>query len=140
MNPDGQHETAQVPRTQRERPHDLPSNRSHMSRSLSLLFCIAVTACTEVADPVPTFRGVIAARSLTGADETYRGAILVAADTSCTRQIWFKIWLTTRIARRDGSSISLDSLTVGRAVDVQWSGLVITTCPGGASADAVFLE
>jgi hypothetical protein len=110
--------------------------------SFATLLCFAFVACAEGTGPrVPTFAGSITTRTFAPVADHVYGNILVAKGATCDRQLIF--WIdsrTTRLLRRDGLAISVDSLNVGRSVTVEYSGAGALTCPGQSGAETVILE
>ena len=108
----------------------------------ALSLVVSVVACNSAptAGSFGTLAGNIAARSEIGANSAHLGSILVIAGPGCDRQITFGIAATTRLVRYDHAVIPFDSLTVGRRVLVQYSGVGIMSCPPAFGADVVTLE
>ena len=103
---------------------------------------VTLVACSKqwTAPNVATFAGTITARSVAGANAVHIGSILVVAGPACGEQIAFGIATDTRLARYDHTVVPFDSLTLGRSVLVQYSGLGAMSCPPQFGADVVTLE
>jgi len=114
-----------------------------MTRPLfATLLCLSMAACVAGNEPtVPPFAGSITTRSFTTVADHVYGNITVATGPACEQQIVF--WIdsrTTRLVRRDGGMISVDSLSIGRSVAVEYSGGAALSCPAQTGAEAVILE
>ena len=107
---------------------------------LSIGLVLAGCGKESTAANVATFAGTITARSLVGANAVHVGSILVAAGPGCGQQIAFGVASDTRLVRYDQILVTFDSLTIGRTVLVQYSGVGAMSCPPQFGADVVILE
>ena len=127
-----------------------------LGRSFLSITCLsgAFAACQSPTGGFSSVSGTVAALSLSGGWDNLGGVLVVYDSASavgggrlagygalgpCSRAIDFNFSPITGVYRHDGTAVPRDSLTIGRAVTVEWTGGLLLSCPGQTTAEAIIL-